>query len=191
VKKTSVYYSHLSASEIVALLEEPTDDRRPLKMQLRRNAKVKELIRALQITKTVLTRRILCDILAERRAKSAVNAILECINDASSDLRNDAVEALIKIRSYKAGEGLLAYFIDNPQLWYAVALGEIGYRPAIPYLMDALENPDEGVREGAAWALGYLGAIDAIGVLVRALHREANPNCVVRMQEALASLSQN
>ena len=44
----------------------------------------------------------------------------------------------------------------------ASALGELGDKSAIPYLIDALSSPSEWVRENAASSLGELGAIDAI-----------------------------
>ncbi len=91
--------SSLSASEILCLLEEPTDDRRPLKHDLQRYASLEELIQALHISQKELTHRILCDIRADKHDKSAVPVLIECLDDPSRRVQDDAAEALLKIGS--------------------------------------------------------------------------------------------
>ena len=178
-------YSSIKAQEILRLLEEPTEDRRPLKHKLQHEAPVKELIVALRNSQTELTRRILCDILAARRAKTAVPALIECLDDPSAAVNGDAAEALGKIGSPKAGDALLKHFIDEQHGWYAVALGAIGYRPAIPYLIDALTNSSGWfVRGGAAWSLGELMAKEATKPLEVALAKENNTYALERIREA-------
>ncbi|OGO31773.1 MAG: hypothetical protein A2136_03655 [Chloroflexi bacterium RBG_16_54_11] len=179
-------YSNIKAEEILRLLEEPTKDRRPLKDKLRREAPVKELIKALRNSQTELTRCILCVILADRQAKTAISALIECLDDPSAAVNDDAAEALGKIGSPKAGDALLKHFIHEKHGWYAVALGAIGYRPAIPYLMDALINSSEWfVGGGAAWSLGELMAKEAMTALEIALAKEKNNYASERIREAI------
>lgn len=187
MKKT--IFSSVTANEIIRLLEEPTDDRRPLKNMLRREASVKELVKALWMSKTVLTSRILCDILGARRAKTAIPALLNCLTNPDPSLKNDAAEALGKIGDPKAGEEILKHFIDEPRLWYAVALGAIGYWPAVPYLINALNSNVGGVRGGAAWSLGEMKVTDAQEALINAFKIEKDQYALDRIQEALENLS--
>lgn len=182
-------YSSLMAPEIIALLEEPTDDRRPLKRKLRYEARVKELIKALQLSRLELTRCILCDILADRRAKTAIDALVECLDDPSVDVRNYAAEALAKIGSQKSGKALLEHFMKDHQVWYAIALGAIKYKPSIPYLIDALRSPVPKVRGGAAWSLGYLNVEEAHDALEQALILETDGYSISRIKGALEELS--
>jgi HEAT repeat protein len=186
----NINFSKLTAPEIITLLEEPTDDRRPLKSKLRYKAPLKELIGALRSSKTELTRRILCDILADRRAKTAVEALIECLDDPSTKVKNDAAEALGKIGSDKAGDALLNHFIEDPHIWYAIALGAIGYQPAIPFLINALESPSPKIRGWSAWSLGYLKDKKAREALERALVLETDDYSISRIKEALAKLSE-
>lgn len=185
-------YSQLRAETIVRLLDEPTEDRRPLKRRLQRSARVKDLVEALRISKNDLTRRILCDILGARRARTAIPVLIECLSVPSAKLQGDAAEALGKIGSQKAGEALLQHFIDDPGVDLAGALGGIGYRPAIPHLISALADPSMMVRGGAAWALGELRATEALQALEKALESEPEVNSYAsrRMNEALERLSQ-
>lgn len=186
MKKTS--FSSVDANEIIRLLEEPTEDRRPLKGALQREAPVKELVKALWLSKTVLTSRILCDILGARRAKTAIPALLNCLNNPDPSLKNDAAEALGKIGDPKAGEEILKHFIVEPRLWYAVALGAIGYQPAVPYLTNALNSTLGSVRGGAAWSLGEMKVSDAQEVLTNALKIEQDKYALDRIQEALEKI---
>jgi HEAT repeat protein len=178
-----------NADEILQLLEEPTEDRRPLKHKLRREASVKELVKALWNSKTILTSRILCDILGARRAKTAIPALLNCLNQPDPDLKNDAAEAIGKIGSPKAGEELLDHFILEPRGWYAIALGAIGYSPAIPYLIKGLSNASDWlIRGGSAWALGELRVKEAIKPLESSLVIENDKYAFDRMNEAITKI---
>jgi HEAT repeat protein len=189
-KMSSKEFSTVKAVEILRLLEEPTEDRRPLKHKLQREASIKELIVALRNSQTALTRRILCDILAARRAKTAIPALIECLDDPSEAVNDDAAEAIGKIGSLKAGEALLNHFIHEQHGWYAIALGAIGYHPAIPYLIDALTNSSGWfVRGGAAWSLGELQAKEAVTALEIALAKEDNNYASERIREALYRIS--
>lgn len=180
-------YSNVDALEIIRLLEEPVENRIPLKFKLQREAPAKALIEALGKSTNNLTRCILCDILAERGTKTAVQAILKCLDEPTSDdLKDAAAEALGKIESPKAGEELLRHFLKEKRTWYAIALGAVGYRPAIPYLIDALTSSFGMVRGGAAWSLGELRAKEALAPLKQALPIETERYAQERMREAIA-----
>ncbi len=181
-------FSSIDANEIIQLLEEPTEDRRPLKSVLQREAPVKVLVKALWLSKTVLTSRILCDILGTRRAKTAIPALLNCLNNPDPSLKNDAAEALGKIGDPKAGEGILKHFVVEPRLWYAVALGAIGYQPAVPNLINALSSNLGSIRGGAAWSLGEMKVFDAQEALINALKIEQDKYALDRIQEALKKI---
>lgn len=179
-------YSNVNAIEIIRLLEESVDDRRPLKHKLQREAPAKALIEALEKSTNNLTRSILCDILAARQVKTAVPAILKCLDDPTSNhLKDIAAEALGKIESPKAGEELLRHFLKEKRTWYAIALGAVGYRPAIPHLIDALTSSSGMVRGGAAWSLGEFHAKEALETLKRVLPIETEEYAQARMKEAI------
>lgn len=179
-------YNKWTTGEINLKLEEPTENKLPLMSQLQKEARVVELIHALSITNDEITRCNLCDILAARKAKSAVVAILNCLNDPTSDdLKDTAAEALGKIESPKAGEELLRHFMKEKRTWYAIALGAVGYRPAIPYLINALTSSSGMVRGGVAWSLGEFRAKEALEPLKRALPIETEEYAQARMKEAI------
>ncbi len=185
-------FSNILADEILRRLDEPTDDRRPLKYNIQRYASIKEIIRALRISQKEITSRILCEILGIRRAKSAVPVLVECLDDPSPSVKEVAAEALGRIGSTKAGEELLNHFDEDPTYpWFAIALGAIGYRPAIPSLINALSSPFAIVRGGSAWALGELKAYEARNALEGALEKEDNEYAINRMQEALHQIKEN
>ena len=148
-----------------------------------------ELIEALRNSRKKLTRCIICDILAERRAKTAVSVLIDCLNDPSDDVKDNAAEALGKIGSPKAGEAILSHFINEKRTWFAIALGAVNYQPAIPYLIDALASSSGMVRGGAAWSLGKLCAISARKELESALSVEKDSYANERMREALEVIS--
>jgi HEAT repeat protein len=178
-----------TAREIIRRLEEPTENKLPLMSQLRREARIVELVTALSLADDEIIRCNLCDILAWRRAKTAVAVILACLDDPTSDdLKDTAAEALGKIKSPKAGEELLRHFLKEKRTWYAIALGAIGYRPAIPYLIDALASSSGMVRGGAAWSLGEFRAKEALDALETALAKETDSYGQARMTDAIETI---
>jgi len=68
------------------------------------------------------------------------------------------------------------------------ALGAVGYRPAIPTLIDLLLAQTGMLRGCAAWSLGALGATQARHPLQEALAREAHPYAQERMRVALEEI---
>jgi hypothetical protein len=94
---------------------------------------------------------------------------------------NISAEAGISVREY------IARLKNGPTEWQrynaASALGELGDKSAIPYLIDALSSPSEWVRENAASSLGELGAVNAIPDLKKL---SSDPSSDVRSNAAQA-----
>jgi epoxyqueuosine reductase len=68
----------------------------------------------------------------------------------------------------------------------AIALGNSGDRSHVPYLAQALEDPEPLVRGYAAWALGRLGGAEAKAVVEKALSQEKDESAKGEMEAALA-----
>ncbi|MBC7811797.1 MAG: HEAT repeat domain-containing protein [Burkholderiales bacterium] len=177
---------HLKAVDILELLETEDYDL----WQLRRDAPIKELIQALQTATNPEARDSICYVLGKRYAKSAAPAIIECLSDEDERVRHSAAEALGSIRNPIAGEPLMRLFLntyDDPgtQNWCASALGAVGYRPAIPYLIEALKSPNFWVCGASAWSLGYLRVVVAEDALREALAQATDWYPKTRILEAL------
>ena len=67
-----------------------------------------------------------------------------------------------------------------------VALGNTGDPAAVPVLARALQDGETLVRSHAAWGMGRLGCAEATRALEGALAREADPQVVQEIREALA-----
>ena len=89
-----------------------------------------------------------------------VDALLALLGDDNADVRNQAAWGLGMIESSDAVSGLAAAFADEASvevrsqiIW---ALGMIEDRESADTIVDALEDPDPGVRKQALWALGQV-----------------------------------
>ena len=69
----------------------------------------------------------------------------------------------------------------------AIALGNSGDRSHVPYLAQALEDPEPLVRGYSAWALGRLGGEEARATIRKALAVEADDSAKGEMEAALAA----
>ena len=182
---------HLLASEIVGLLENRGGYQ--AKRQILRNATNREIVRALRITTDRLTCQILCDILGEKHAKTAVEILLLCLNHESERVRASAADALAKIKDAKTGQSLLQHLKKEPDIgakaMIIIAVGAVGYKPAIPFLIPLLTANDRSIRGSAAWSLGALGAYEAREPLQVALSKEIESYPKERIQETLDIIS--
>ena len=68
----------------------------------------------------------------------------------------------------------------------AIALGNSGDRTHVPYLVEALRDPEPLVRGYAAWAMGRLGGAEARSSIERAFSQEADESARREMESALA-----
>ena len=177
----------ISPIDIIILLQEPNKDRRPIKHQLKSEAYLKGLIQALKISKTPLTRRILCDIIGYRHrfAKSAVPVLIECLDDHDWKVRSDAAEALSKIGGMKAGKSLLNHLEEEELPAYIWSLGSMGYRDAIPIIEKSLHSNSRKVRAASAWSLSALNDLNARILLIESIKNEKDKWVKDYMQDAL------
>ncbi len=183
----------LNANRIVALLELPTEDRRPTGRHIQARAAADEIIAALTLATTPLTRVILCQILGNRHVAEAVPVLIAALGDAESGVRSAAADSLAKIGDPQAGPALLAHFHRESVVgvchMLAAALGACQYAPAIPALVRALADPNATLRGCAAWSLGALRASEAQDALEHALERETDSSyALTRMQVALQEI---
>jgi hypothetical protein len=181
----------------------------PRKKKIGREATVKEIIVALDGAASPKDRAILLEILGDHAYLRTIPLMLPYISDRSYRVRFEAGEAVGKIalracrmHGDKAfsdadmgaiGEVLLKrYTRERSQKWrngwLVSALGAVGYRPAIPYLIDALKESDSWLRGAAAWSLGILRDMRAIEPLGQAYAVETDGYAKERMRVALIEI---
>jgi len=167
---------HLTADEILQLIE--STDGTVSRFVLQDQALVKEMILALEKTKSTPARWLLCTVLGDRHAKSAVRVLIRHLADSDLTVRCYSAESLGKIGDPKAGPALLALFKKKQpralRSTLAVVMGPIHYQPAVPRLIRALADEDGGVRGCAAWSLGLLLAPESVPALKQALAVETH-----------------
>jgi len=73
----------------------------------------------------------------------------------------------------------------------AVALGNIGSAEAVPALIHALDDEEPLVRGHAAWALGRIGAPEAVGGLRRRQGIEADAHVKAEIEEAMSEAEES
>ena len=185
----------LTSTHIIRLLEEPgRETKYPLKQQIKRAAAPTEIVKAIDESPNPITVQILCDVLGELRVKEAVPKLTECLAHPAKGVRSSAADALAKVGAEQAGPMLLERFSGaeteiSVVRMLAVALGAVGYRSAIPQLVEALKSPDASLRGSAAWSLGALEAREAEEVLRLALQIECNSYARARMKEAIGIIT--
>jgi HEAT repeat protein len=181
---------HLSADEILELIELTDVNTR---FKLRREAPIKEMILALEKTKSTQARKLLCTVLGDRQAKSAVPILIQHLNDSDLNVRCYSAESLGKIGDPKAGPALLGLFKKKQpralRSTLAVVMGPIHYQPAVPRLIRALADKDVGVRGCAAWSLGLLLPRESTPALKKALATETQQWAKNHMQDALDKIA--
>jgi HEAT repeat protein len=151
----------MNAQEIIQLLEEPTNNRWPMMDRITAEAPLAELVAALQ--------------------------------DPSSGVRGSAVEALTNIGNPSTGDALMALFNreepdEGMRRLFLAAFGAVGYRPALPLLLQGLQDPDETTRQCAAWGLGKLKAPETREALRHALKQETDRYAAQVIREALKAV---
>jgi HEAT repeat protein len=183
----------LTADRIISLLEEPTEDGIPVYRRIMRRASIRSLIDALQQAASPLTRENVCDMLGERHAVRAVPTLVHALKDPSDGVRSAAADALAKIGKASAGpalfEALKTEEEDGTRQMMILALGAVGYVPAIPTLIGLLEDPAAKVRGCAAWSLGALRAKRATQRIEQSAERETSCFAQDHMREALRALA--
>jgi HEAT repeat protein len=160
----------VEAQEIVARLEEPAQDRRPLMRTLRDEAPAEALVEALAIAEEPFTRQLLADLLGEREHAAAAEPLAAALDDPDEGVRAAAADALGKVFmadeppaadvASRVGAAMLARFEAEPspavRHTLASAVGAARYEPAIPALRAALESDDRSLAYAAGWGLHWL-----------------------------------
>ncbi len=149
------------------------------------------MVSALQKSPNADVREILCDLLGELASQQAVPALVEALHDPSAAVRGSAADALGKIGEPTSGEALMERYIqedDDLRQLLAIALGAAGYRPAIPYLIEALSSPSHMLRLCAAWGLRNAKATEAKDAVQRALEQETDDHTILEMKKVLRSI---
>lgn len=190
---------HIPAEEIVRLLMEPSENRIPLRLKLEKEALIRDLAQALQISKHPLTSCILCGIIGDRykHAKSAVPVLLERLEDEDWEVRNFAAEALSKISSISnisnptIDKRILEHFRKEPIFWLSYTLGDVKNKEAIPDLSKSLTGRSEWLRGASAWALANMHAVEAKNKIFEALQKETDEWAANHMKKALEELEKN
>ena len=140
--------------------------------------------------KTADAYQALCQILGKRKDALAVPSLIEALHDTDDIVRSEAAQALASIGSEEAGEDLLTQYLQEESMdvkeWEVIALGAVGYRLAIPQLIQALQV--NRLRCYAAMALGNLKAKEAKEAMQQALARETDPFMAKLMQQGINKL---
>jgi len=160
----------VDAAEIIARLEEPTEDRRPLMGALRDQAATEALVGALAAADSPFTRRLLADLLGERGDADAAEPLAAALDDPDDGVRASAADALGKVFmaeeppgpevAQRVGGAMLARFEAEPSAsvrrMLASAVGAARYEPAIPALRAARDGDDRSLAYSAGWGLHWL-----------------------------------
>jgi hypothetical protein len=111
--------------------------------------------------------------------KTIVQLLITHLADPRSRVRYALVDALRRIGDPATGAALFERFLlpepdlDTRRLLIRT-LGAVKHSPAIPTLIDWLENPDPQQRAAAAWSLSALNATEALSAITNAYARERN-----------------
>lgn len=167
----------------------------PMMYAIQERARIRDLIAALRLQpENPFVRGELCYMLGYRQAKTAVQVLLEALDDESAYVREQAADALGKIASPAAGPALFRILKRgdprDPFMWLMSATAASGYRPVLPILLRNLADPNEHMRAAAAWGLGRLRAIEAEGALWKALEKEDYERGRENMREAIVLIRQ-
>lgn len=110
-------------------------------------------------------------LIGDREATEAL--ILKLRNDEDKHVRYEAARALGEIGQREAVDALILSLTRDNYTYVrsqaAEALARIGDGRAINPLLEMLDDPDGSVVSSSAWALGDLGARDAVTALIKLL----------------------
>lgn len=181
------------AEKILKTVNMPLRNYYALQERIARDAPSSELLVALATADTLVARRILVAIAVIRCETAAAQIMLPWLDDESHELRAIAVDAIGKLGDPSTGSILFDHLMDRDKAKgikgdLIAGLGAVNYRPAIPLLIELLEDPNGILRGIAAWALGVMAAEAALDPLRYALVRESDLWARDRMEEAIAAL---
>jgi len=163
--------------------------------QMKDERDVEGLIEALKSTDSE-KRAKAAEALGELRDERAIEPLIEALSDDDSTVRQKASEALAKIGT-SATQSLVEVLKSDDwrvRCRAAWAIGKIGDPRAVPYLIEAIDDPVRDVRLNVVWALGEIGNDPrAVDPLFKALKdedssvREEAKNALVKIGEQAVS----
>lgn len=133
-------------------------------------------------------------LLVEQDHKTVVPLLIARLVDSRERVRYALVDALRRIGDPATGAALFERFLlpepdlDTRRLLIRT-LGAVKHSPAIPTLIDWLQNPDPQQRAGAAWSLSALNATEALSAITNAYARERNSPVRDEIRAALYRLA--
>ncbi len=134
------------------------------------NEAIEPLTRELNNCQSESRRAWAAEILGTLQAKSAVDALMDSLLDASPEVRAKAAGALGKIKEDRAiiklGELLVSEPVSFVRTRVSQALGAIGSPKVIRFLVDILKDPEWWVRIRAVEALEQIGENSVPSLLV-------------------------
>lgn len=119
----------------------------------------------------------------------ALEEIVIRLDDADSEVREEAVKALGRIGGADAEQVLISYLQSRDSLVRiecARALGRLGSRTAVPVLIDVLYEEDERLVEAAARALGKIDSEESSGALMTLINEPRSVMVKVTSAEGLS-----
>lgn len=133
-------------------------------------------------------------LLVEQDHATVVPLLVTKLADPRPRVRYALVDALRRIGDPTTGAELFERFLLpepdlNTRRLLLRTLGAVRYSPAIPTLMNWLQNPDVQQRAAAAWSLGILGAIEALPAVTDAYASERNRPARDEIRTALYRLA--
>ena len=137
------------------------------------------------------------DIPAEERATLSTAMVSTILKARTTDptRTKSAIRTLGKLKAAEAASYLLDLAAGSDyQLEATKALGDIGYKPAVPVLVKELKTSQDGeIRKAALLALGAIGStdsLDAILELLKPANRAGLPKDLVQAEaQALAGIA--
>lgn len=123
--------------------------------------------------------------LEQRRDPEAVSLLVECLCDESWYLRHLAEEAFLHLGD--EGAAVLLPVLEQG-LWFtrssaAQVLGQLGYAPAVPGLMELADDKNRTVADAARDALLAIGRASGAPRIAHELHRMSPERRQRRMSE--------
>jgi hypothetical protein len=133
-------------------------------------------------------------LLVKQDHKTVVPLLITHLADPRSRVRYAIVDALRRIGDPASGSALFERFLlPEPDLHTRRLLlrtiGAVKHGPAIPTLIDWLQNPDPQQRAAAAWSLSVLNATEALPAITNTYARERNGSVQDEIRAALYRLA--
>ncbi|MHC4887587.1 MAG: MFS transporter [Planctomycetota bacterium] len=127
------------------------------------------------------------------RTELAISDLIEKLYDPSSDVREEAAEALGNIGSPEAVDALIAK-LEDPDADLAPQIAKALRRPrpakAVDALVKKLNDEDTETQSQSAKTLGHIGDRRAVPALLNLLARSGDTRTVTSSSEALARLGE-